>query len=92
MIILLQHVYKMYYMNERKFMMSEKNYYSKETEDFANESMRQIKSGAVRNHKLKNSARIHTGEMEEVECDTFCNFLMSKNYFLVDELRGCENA
>ena len=41
-------------------MMSEKNYYSKETEDFANESMRQIKSGAVRNHKLKNSARIHT--------------------------------
>lgn len=32
MIILLQHVYKMYYMNERKFMMSEKNYYSKETE------------------------------------------------------------
>lgn len=54
--------------------------------------MRQIKSGAVRNHKLKNSARIHTGEMEEVECDAFCNFLMSKNYFLVDELRGCENA
>ena len=92
MIILLQHVYKMYYMNERKFIMSEKNYYSKETEDFANESMRQIKSGAVRNHKLKNSARIHTGEMEEVECDTFCNFLMSKNYFMVDELRGCENA
>ena len=92
MIILLQHVYKMYYMNERNFIMSEKNYYSKETEDFANESMRQIKSGAVRNHKLKNSARIHTGEMEEVECDTFCNFLMSKNYFLVDELRGCENA
>mgnify|MGYP000079716403 FL=1 len=92
MIILLQHVYKMYYMNERKFIMSEKNYYSKETEDFANESMRQIKSGAVRNHKLKNSARIHTGEMEEVECDAFCNFLMSKNYFLVDELRGCENA
>ena len=79
-------------MNERKFMMTEKNYYSKETEDFANESMRQIKSGVVRNHKLKNSARIHTGEMEEVECDAFCNFLMSKNYFLVDELRGCENA
>ena len=73
-------------------MMSEKNYYSKETEDFANESMRQIKSGAVRNHKLKNSARIHTGEMEEVECDAFCNSLMSKNYFLVDELRGCVNA
>ena len=47
---------------------------------------------AVRKHKLKNSARIHTGEMEEVECDAFCNFLMSKNYFLVDELRGCENA
>ena len=55
-------------------MMSEKNYYSKETEDFANESMRQIKSGAVRNHKLKNSARIHTGEMEEVECDAFVTF------------------
>ena len=30
-------------MNERKFMMSEKNYYSKRQEDFANESMEQIK-------------------------------------------------
>lgn len=92
MIILLQLVYKMCYMNERNLMMSERNYYSKETEDFADESMRQIRSGTVRNHKLKNSARIHTGEMEEVECDVFCNFLRSKNYFLVDELRGCENA
>lgn len=79
-------------MSEGDFIMQERTYYSKEVEESAKESMRQIREGLVRNHKLKNSALIHTGEIEERECDMFCDFLMSKNYFMIDTLRGCENA
>ena len=79
-------------MNEMICMMLEKTYYSCEIEENANQSMEQIKNGTVRNHKLKNSAPVHTGEREEQECNDFCDFLMSKNYFLVEALRGCENA
>lgn len=72
--------------------MEQRAYYTKEIEESAKESMRQIKSGAVRNHKLKNSAQIHTGEIEENECSMFCDFLDTRNFFLINDLRGNENA
>lgn len=70
-------------------MMQKRTYYSKDVHESAKESMRQIKEGLVRNHKLKDRVQIHSGEVQERECDLFCDFLMSKNYFLIANLRGC---
>lgn len=53
-------------------------------------AMRLISGGRVRNHKLGNSARIHTGEVERVERQIYRDFLPSKNCRIVCELTGCE--
>ncbi len=49
-----------------------------------------IKSGKVRNHKLGNSSRIHTGEVEKKEYQTYRDFLPSKNCCMVYDLTGSE--
>lgn len=78
-------------MSERK-KMADKNCYSKEAEERANRGIQKIMDGKVRNHKLRNGALVHSGELEEQECNAFLEFLMTRNYFLIDELRGYENA
>ena len=61
----------------------------KETaKDIAREGMRLINCGKVRNHKLRNSSRVHTGEVEKMECDMFRDFLPSKNGCMVYGLTG----
>lgn len=72
--------------------MADKNCYSKEAEESANRGIQKIMDGKVRNHKLRNGALVHSGELEERECNAFLEFLMTRNYFLIDELRGYENA
>lgn len=72
--------------------MAERSYYTKDIEERAQQSIEQIKAGIVRNHKLKNGAAVHTGEIEEKESGIFCDFLSSKNYAILAELRGCDNA
>lgn len=49
-----------------------------------------INGGKVRNHKLGNSARVHTGEIERAERQTYREFLPSKNCRIVCELTGRE--
>lgn len=49
-----------------------------------------ISSGKVRNHKLGNSARIHTGEVEKREYQIYRDFLPSKNCSMVYELTGSD--
>lgn len=49
-----------------------------------------INDGKVRDHKLGNSARIHTGETEKKEYQTYRDFLPSKNCCMVYELTGSD--
>jgi hypothetical protein len=65
--------------------------YSSEAERIATEAMEQIHMGKIRNHKLRNKAAIHSGEIESKECNEFCNFLPSKNCDFVMSLRGSDN-
>lgn len=53
-------------------------------------AMSLIDGGRVRNHMLGNSARIHTGEVERAERQTYRDFLPSKNCRIVCELTGSE--
>lgn len=49
-----------------------------------------INSGKIRNHKLGNSAPIHTGEAEKKEYQIYRDFLPSKNCCMVYELTGSD--
>lgn len=66
----------------------------KEQKSLANEIAKNgvalIRSGKIRNHKLGNSARIHTGEVEKEEYQVYRNFLPSKNCCMVYELTGSD--
>ncbi len=72
--------------------MKREKFYSEEIERIGENGIQMIKTGAVRNHKLGNNARIHTGEMEENESLLFCDFLITRNCELILELRGSDNA
>ena len=63
-----------------------------EVEKLVDEEIQRIRNGKVRNHKLKGSALSHEDEVEEQEYDTFLNFLITRNYFLIDELQGVDNV
>lgn len=56
--------------------------------EIAHEGMLMIKSGRIRNHKLNNSSRIHTGEVEKKEYQNYRDFLAGKNGCMVYELTG----
>ncbi len=49
-----------------------------------------IKEGKVRNHKLGNNSRTHTGEVEKKEYQIFRDFLPSKNCCMIYELTGSD--
>lgn len=72
--------------------MRREKFYPEEIEKVGKSSIQMIRSGAVRNHKLGNNARIHTGEIEENESVLFDDFLITRNCGLVLELRGQDNA
>lgn len=59
--------------------------------EIANNGFLLVKSGKIRNHKLGNSSRIHTGEVEKKEYQTYRDFLPSKNCCMVYELTGSDN-
>ena len=61
-----------------------------EAAEIARKGMNMILEGKVRNHKLQNSASIHTGTKERKEANTFINFLSTKNSSFVYEIRGCD--
>lgn len=71
--------------------MLSNNYYTPEIENIARCSIEMIKDGYIRNHKLGNSSAKHSGEIEEIECSVFADFLKTKNCYLVRSLRGSDN-
>lgn len=58
--------------------------------EIAREGILMITSGKVRNHKLGNSSRIHTGEVEKEEYQIYRDFLPSKTCCMVYELTGSD--
>lgn len=62
----------------------------KTADEIAKNGLVMINSGQVRNHKLRNSSRIHTGEIEDEECRIYRDFLPSKNCCLIYELTGSD--
>lgn len=50
-----------------------------------------LQKGKVRNHKLGNSAAVHTGEIEKKESHIYRDFLPSRNFYIVYSLTGSEN-
>lgn len=58
--------------------------------EIARNGMRLINSGKIRNHKLGNSSRIHTGEVEKREAQIYRDFLPSKNCSMVYGLIGSD--
>lgn len=69
--------------------------YNKETpvtaKQISEHGIQLIKQGKVRNHKLSNSAPIHTGKIEHMECVAFKNFLETKNGCFVYNITGSDN-
>lgn len=59
--------------------------------EIAERAMLLLKEGRVRNHKLGNSARIHSGEVEMEEYHRFRDFLPSKNGRMVYMLTGSDH-
>lgn len=59
-------------------------------ETISERSMNLIENGQVRNHKLRNSAPIHTGEAEKCESRIYRNFLPSKNGCFIYNLTGSD--
>ena len=58
--------------------------------EISKHGMMLIKSGRVRNHKLGNNSRIHTGEEEKKEYQTYRDFLPGKNCCMIYELTGSD--
>lgn len=56
--------------------------------EIAQNGMLLIKNGKIRNHKLDNSSRIHTGEVEKEEYQNYRDFLRGKNGCMVYGLTG----
>lgn len=66
--------------------MKKERFYPGEIEKIGEDGVQMIRSGAVRNHKLANNARTHSGELEENEALLFCDFLSTKNCEIIEEL------
>ncbi len=58
--------------------------------EIAQNGMNLVRENKIRNHKLRNSARIHTGEMERQEVRLFRDFLPGKNGCMIYELVGSD--
>ncbi len=75
-------------MMKGRIKMYTNNVQSNFAEEIAKNGLLMIKNGKVRNHKLGNSARIHYGEIEKNEYQTYRDFLPGKNACMVFELTG----
>lgn len=63
----------------------------KTAKEIAKEGILLLKEKKVRNHKLRNSAQIHTGNAERKEYQAYRNFLPSKIACMIYDLTGSEN-
>lgn len=58
--------------------------------EIAREGVALIKAGKIKNHKLGNSSRVHSGEMEDRERRIYRDFLPSKNCCMILEMIGSD--
>lgn len=65
--------------------------YTPEIVAMCKNNMRMIREGKIRNHKLRNNASIHYGEKELEEFYAFRDFLQTKNFSFVFDLKGSDN-
>lgn len=70
--------------------MGNQNLQILESVEIAKRGMQLVNSGKIRNHKLRNCSRVHTGEVEDKECRVYRDFLPSKNCCMVLELTGSD--
>ena len=70
--------------------MKNQNMHAETADQSAKNGMSLLENGKVRNHRLGNSSRIHTGEVEDKECRIFRDFLPSKNCCMIYELTGSD--
>ena len=66
-------------------------YYFSNVEERAKSNMELVKSGKVRDHKFRDHASRHTGEIEEKECSLYCDLFRTKNCDFIFALRGSDN-
>lgn len=59
--------------------------------EIVSQAMILLSNGKVRNHKLGNSARKHSGTAETEEYHIFRNYLPTKNAYDVYHLTGSDN-
>jgi len=60
-------------------------------QEMAERCKKLLQERKIRNHKLGNSAAIHTGEIERKEAQIYRDFLPSRNCCIVYSLTGSEN-
>ena len=65
--------------------------YTPEVIEMSEKNMKMLRDGRIRNHKLRNTASMHSGEKEMAEYYAFRDFLQTKNFNLVYELKGSDN-
>lgn len=58
--------------------------------EIAEKGISLIMGGKIRNHKLRNSSRRHSGEVEKKEMQNYRDFLPGKNCCMVYELTGSD--
>ena len=73
-------------------MTKRERFYPEDIARIGEHSIQMVKSGVIRNHKLGNSAREHSGETEEKESSLFIDFLSTRNCDLMINLRGNNNV
>ena len=78
-------------MSDKEVMMAGMNVQKDTAKEMAERARSLLQEGKIRNHKLGNSAAVHTGEIEKKEVRIYRNFLPSKNCSIVYSLTGSEN-
>ena len=61
---------------------------TKETERVGERMMQMIKAEKIRNHKLGNTSVIHHGALEEKELGNYKKFLLTRNFYNLEQLTG----
>lgn len=72
-------------------MKGRNSLYARTVQGSSQRAMEQLKQGKIRKHKLYNSALEHKGEFSEQELYLFLDYLPTKNFYDVLELRGSIN-
>lgn len=68
--------------------MENNTVYSKAVSEACKTNMKKLKSSRIRNHKIINSAKDHSGDILNEEKKNYMEFLPSYNFYKIMELTG----